>query len=337
MRRWLLALVAAAALWFAYRQRAELGAVWAAWSAAKLGWLAAALLLQAGFQLATAALYRASLAVAGAQTTVATMAPTYLGAMAVNVAAPSGGATGTTWMVDRLAQRGLPPARSAAGLVLGRALSFSSFLVVMILAVVLLGGGDGVSATLVPGGAIVGVVAVAVVAGAHLALLALAARAPARLAAWLARAEALHERWRARWRPEARPATWSGSVSAELGDAARAVWAAPGAVLVAWCWGLLAYALDLACLRAVFAAFDVAIDAGPMIAGYALGTLFWVVPITPQGIGLVEGAMAAAFTGLGVTGASATAVAIAFRGVNFWLPLAVGVAALRGGRGRSRP
>jgi uncharacterized membrane protein YbhN (UPF0104 family) len=339
MRRWLLVLLLIGAALFAWTSRAELGAVAGAWSGARWTWLAAAILAQAGFQLATAAMYRLSLRVTGVPVGVLPMVPTYLGAMAVNVVAPSGGATGTTWMVDRIYRRGGDPGRATAGLILARALSFSSFLVVFVAALWMLPGvlaaapasGEGlVGLGAWEGGVWTGALAVALVAGGHLGLLFLAARRPALLEALLARLELWQGRWRARFRRDASAPDWSEAVSAELKDAAAAVWASPVAVWLALALALVAYACDLACLRAVFAAFDVPIAWDVMVVGYALGTLFWVVPITPQGIGLVEGTMAVAYVGLGVPGAAATAVALAFRGVNFWLPLAVGVGALRG-------
>ena len=353
MRRWLLLLLLLGAALFAWARRAELVAVGEAWAQARWSWLAAAILWQAGFQLATAAMYCASLRVTGVHEGWLPMVPTYLGAMAVNVVAPSGGATGTTWMVDRLYGRGGDPGRATAGLILARALSFFSFLVVFLLALwwwpgVLAGAGvapvpvdpvagesgeGGVAGTQLgswAGSAWTGAVAVAAVAVGHLGLLVLAAKAPVALRRFLSWAEGMHGRLRARFRLGAPAPAWGDAVSVELEQAARAVWAAPGAVLAAFALALVAYACDLACLHAVFMAFGAPVGLETMVVGYALGTLFWVVPITPQGIGLVEGTMAVAYTALGLPGAVATSVALAFRGVNFWLPLGVGVGALRG-------
>jgi uncharacterized membrane protein YbhN (UPF0104 family) len=57
--------------------------------------------------------------------------------------------------------------------------------------------------------------------------------------------------------------------------------------------------------------------------------LFWMVSITPQGIGMVEGAMVLVCTSLGVPAAEATAITLAFRGLSLWLPLLVGFFLLR--------
>ena len=49
----------------------------------------------------------------------------------------------------------------------------------------------------------------------------------------------------------------------------------------------------------------------------------------PQGIGVVEGVMALVFASLGVPAGSATVIALAFRGLTFWLPMAAGFLLLR--------
>lgn len=49
----------------------------------------------------------------------------------------------------------------------------------------------------------------------------------------------------------------------------------------------------------------------------------------PQGIGVVEGTMALTYSSLGVPVETATVIAIAFRGLTFWLPMVVGCIVIR--------
>ena len=74
-----------------------------------------------------------------------------------------------------------------------------------------------------------------------------------------------------------------------------------------------------------------------LIAGYSVGVLFMCVSITPQGLGVAEGVMAAAFVSLGVPAGRATVAVLAYRGLSFWLPLLTGFIALRWVRGLGRP
>lgn len=92
---------------------------------------------------------------------------------------------------------------------------------------------------------------------------------------------------------------------------------------------LIAHLVDLTSLYALFLAFHEPVGIGVLVAGYAIGVLFWIVSITPQGIGVVEGMMALVYTSLGVPAAQGAVIVLAFRGLTFWLPLLIGFFALR--------
>jgi len=79
----------------------------------------------------------------------------------------------------------------------------------------------------------------------------------------------------------------------------------------------------------VFRAFQVPLSIGTLIAGFSIGYLFWIVSPTPAGVGLVEGALTIVLSSLYIPLSAATVVALAFRGITFWIPLAFGGFALR--------
>jgi uncharacterized protein (TIRG00374 family) len=66
---------------------------------------------------------------------------------------------------------------------------------------------------------------------------------------------------------------------------------------------------------------------------FTLGVLFSVVAVTPQGLGVVEVTLVGAFTMAGVPMGRAAIVVLAYRGFCFWMPLLVGLVALRWIRG----
>jgi uncharacterized membrane protein YbhN (UPF0104 family) len=68
---------------------------------------------------------------------------------------------------------------------------------------------------------------------------------------------------------------------------------------------------------------------GPLVAGFSMAILFWLVAVTPEGVGVVEGTMALVFISLGFPSQVATAIALAFRGLTFWLPVLAGFVVLR--------
>jgi hypothetical protein len=87
--------------------------------------------------------------------------------------------------------------------------------------------------------------------------------------------------------------------------------------------------VQLSVLLALFRAFNQQVGTGALIAGYAIGVLFWIVSITPQGIGVVEGVMTLVFTSLGISPVKSALITLSFRGLVFWLPFAIGFLSLR--------
>lgn len=71
------------------------------------------------------------------------------------------------------------------------------------------------------------------------------------------------------------------------------------------------------------------VSLGVVLAVYGIAVLFWIVAITPQGIGVVEGAVTVTLASLGIPAVRAAAIALAFRGLSFWLPMGLGFLLLR--------
>jgi hypothetical protein len=61
-----------------------------------------------------------------------------------------------------------------------------------------------------------------------------------------------------------------------------------------------------------------------LVGGYVVATLFSWVAITPQGVGVVETMLVVALAASRVNAATATAIALAYRGIVFWMPFAIG-------------
>jgi glycosyltransferase 2 family protein len=87
--------------------------------------------------------------------------------------------------------------------------------------------------------------------------------------------------------------------------------------------------LQLLMLASLFLAFRSPVSPGILVAGYAVGTLLTIIAITPAGLGPVEGMMILTYSSLGVQPETATLVTLVYRGFTFWLPLSVGVFAIR--------
>lgn len=125
-------------------------------------------------------------------------------------------------------------------------------------------------------------------------------------------------------RPSIIQENWIDRTSGEFSAASLGIRSHPFQFAATLFFGLLSQLANLVCLYLLFLAFSQRILPGVLVAGYGMGILFWIVSITPQGIGVVEGGMALVFAALAIPSPIATIVALSFRAISFWLPGLVG-------------
>lgn len=94
-------------------------------------------------------------------------------------------------------------------------------------------------------------------------------------------------------------------------------------VLAAYGCSLFASCCELTCFALVGISFDI-MAPEPLICGYVVATLFAMISITPQGVGVVEAMVVVAFTAYGQNAAAGTATGIVYRGIVFWMPFVIG-------------
>lgn len=86
----------------------------------------------------------------------------------------------------------------------------------------------------------------------------------------------------------------------------------------------LRYALDAACLWVFVAAFGYVLQPAELLLAYSLAKLVALVPLTPGGLGLVEGLLVPMFVSFGAPDHVAVLGVLSWRLVQFWLPIPVG-------------
>lgn len=131
-------------------------------------------------------------------------------------------------------------------------------------------------------------------------------------------------RWRAPLREE-----WAEQSAGECAEAACAILERPMHFGGTLAWAGAAHLLDMLSLYLAFQVFAHRIGPGALLAGYDIGTLLGILPVTPHGIGVTESVLALVYQTLGVPKATCTLAALTFRALNFWLPLGIGMIALR--------
>lgn len=89
-------------------------------------------------------------------------------------------------------------------------------------------------------------------------------------------------------------------------------------------WAAANWLLDAASLWVFVLAFGHAVSPVDLLVAYGLANVLAVIPITPGGLGVVEGVLIPTLVGFGVPLGTATLGVLSYRLVNFWLPIPLG-------------
>ena len=102
-------------------------------------------------------------------------------------------------------------------------------------------------------------------------------------------------------------------------------------------WAAANWLLDAASLFVFLIAFGRVENPDSVLVAYGLAYVLAALPVTPGGLGVVEGVLVPSLVGFGATRGIAIVAVLGYRLVNFWLPIPVGAGAylsLRRGGGR---
>ncbi len=100
--------------------------------------------------------------------------------------------------------------------------------------------------------------------------------------------------------------------------------AEPQVLLRAVAWAAAFWLLDAASLFVFIAALGTIVSPIDLLVAYGLAQVLAVFPITPSGLGVVEGVLISTLSGFGVPQETAILGVLGYRLANFWLPIPVG-------------
>jgi len=89
-------------------------------------------------------------------------------------------------------------------------------------------------------------------------------------------------------------------------------------------WAAANWLLDAASLWVFIAAFGHAVPPVDLLTAYGLANILAAIPVTPGGLGVIEFVLVSMLAGFGVPDAAALSAVLAYRAVNFWLPIPFG-------------
>jgi uncharacterized protein (TIRG00374 family) len=224
---------------------------------------------------------------------------------------PGGGAVGATVAVNRLTAFGLSGPAATASVTLTGLLSVVTIAGLGVAGVV----GAVVTDELPTLALVLALAALAVLLTVAVAIVALlrSPRAGDRLVGWIGRLPRLAGKVDG-WRSSLRGVTEDPPTAGQL---ARIVG-----------WSAAKWLADIASLALLFVAFGQTPRLTILLVGFAVSQLAAAIPITPGGVGFVEGGMVAAFVVLGAPASFATTVVLAYRLVETWMPTLAGVPVL---------
>jgi phosphatidylglycerol lysyltransferase len=319
-RRWLLWLLVIGFMWLVFSRLTEIEKLVETLAQGKWPWVLTAVLLEVTHYLVYATLYQSAFCTVEVKSRVRDLIPVALGSLFINVVAPTGGAGGAALFVDDAARRGQSAARATAGTILVMATEYSMFALVLTIGLTYLFFQHALT--------------LYEVVGAFILLLGAISLSSVLGLGW----------WRPHWlhgllnwfqrmanrigrqfdRPNLIASDWAERNAVDFFQAAQSMTAHPARLTQTLGVGLFTHIVDLTTLYVLFLAFYQPISIGPLVAGYAVGTLFLIVSPTPMGIGVVEGLMPLVFISLGIPSNVAIVVTLAYRGLTFWLPLTLG-------------
>ena len=92
----------------------------------------------------------------------------------------------------------------------------------------------------------------------------------------------------------------------------------------AFTWAGLNWLFDAACLWVFIWSFGHVISPIDLLVAYGLANILAAIPITPAGLGVVEGVLITTLVGFGVPHSQAILAVLSYRLVNFWIPIPIG-------------
>jgi uncharacterized protein (TIRG00374 family) len=237
---------------------------------------------------------------------------------------PGGGAAASGVRFRMLRNAGVSGTDAAFGSVLqglGSAVVVSALLLVGVLVVLPSRGGNALYVI----GAVVGVVLAAVLVCLWLALV----RAEERSVRLLRRVTA-------RWGHGDAVEQVAHRVAARLSELSN-----PWMLLRVITWAAANWLFDAASLWVFVIAFGYRVDVGGILVAFGLANTLAILPVTPGGVGIVEGILVPSLVGFGTPKSIALLGVLTWRLFNFWAPIPAGAVAwmslgFKGGK-RARP
>jgi uncharacterized protein (TIRG00374 family) len=328
MRKLFFAFALVAGVIFIITQIQDFGSILDTIRRSELRFLLIAARVQGIWLVNVAALYRAIYRVLGIEESLKQMTLIAAAANFVNVVTPTAGVGGMAIFISEARRKDYSRGRTTVASAMYVLFDYAGFLMVLALGLIVLFRRDQLQMTELGATAILLVVAFAIAALLYLGMY--SERRLGRFLAWSAtkinHIVLLFQRDKTH---EYLSVTRAYTYAHDIAEGMRELRGKPRKLIVPMLLALSSKVLLIIVLFLVFMAFGVPPSLGTLIAGFSIAFLFTIVSPTPAGVGFVEGALTLALISFYIPASDAAVIAIAYRGVTFWLPLLFGMVAIR--------
>jgi uncharacterized protein (TIRG00374 family) len=295
-------------VWVVWGRREELAGASVFLEHLRYFWVVVAVVAEAVATVAFAAIQARLMAAGGVEIGLGTMTGITLAGNALANSLPGGAAVGTVFAYRQFKRRGADTAL-ASWVLLGVTAVAAAGLALLSFAGIQIAGTEGPASGL----RVVSLVVLAV--GVGLVVLFRRPRVIARAAEWIVRLSQRLVRW-----PKGDPVELIEGARVKL----KAVQPDTGDWLAAFGFSMINWLADCACLCAAFLAVGAEVPWRGLLLAYGAGQLAANLPLTPGGLGVVEGSLALALVAYGGGEESTIAAVLLYRIMSFWALLPVG-------------
>lgn len=333
-RRMFFGVLIIAFIWIVISRYADVRKLFGVLSQGQIGWIIAAIASQFVYYLFFTILYHSCFDTVEVRSRILDLIPVVFGSVFLNAITPASGMAGTALFIDDASRRGESPARAAVGSLLVLVADLCAFSLVLLTGLLYLFIEHDIKIYQIVGASILLIMTLGLTLVVMFGLI-----RPVFLRKLLVKFQhtanrLVHffQRLLHKKEEERVPflkTEWAEKTADEFIIAANAIASHPRRLIRTLIIAIGCHLVDLVTITCLFLAFHYKVHFGALVAGYAIGIVFWFVAITPQGIGVVEGAMALTYASMGVPPEIATIVPLGFRGLTFWFPLVIGFVLLQ--------
>lgn len=312
-------------LFFVVRNFNELKLILVTFSHSDYRWLFAAVLAQILWLVTIAGNFWACYHLMGIHEKISHLIPLTTAANFINVIAPSYGAGALAVLIADGSQRGKPVGKVSAAAFVYLVFDYLGFLVVLSLGFSILSRRGNLNTLLI--GAAVFAVSIAV---GLLILIAIGVHSTDQLERailWLV--DVANRFLQPFFKRTILNRAKAQNFAQDIGNGLLQIRRSPRGLILPFVMALARKAMMVVILFFVSLAFHNPFGIETLLASFSVSYLFIIASVTPSGVGFVEGAMILTQNAMGVDPLTSTAIALAYRGITFWLTFAYGFFAIR--------